>query len=61
VGNWGTATAGYKGKATAGVGGTLQLTWFDRKMYRIATFYVGEDGILPGVAYQCVGGKAVKA
>ena len=56
----GTATAGYRGTATAGYGGTLSLRWHDGSRYRIATFYVGENGIEPGVAYRCEGGRAVK-
>jgi hypothetical protein len=65
----GTATAGYRGTATAGNGGTatagdggiLSLRWFDGNRYRIATFYVGEDGIEAGAKYRCEQGKAVRA
>ena len=56
----GTATAGDRGTATAGYGGILNIRWWDGKRYRIGTFYVGEDGIEPGVAYRCENGKAVK-
>ena len=49
----GTATAGYGGTATAGDDGILNIRWWDGRRYRIATFYVGETGILPNVAYKC--------
>ena len=56
----GTATAGTRGTATAGDAGIIVLRWYDGKRFRIATFYVGEDGIEPGVKYRCENGKAVK-
>jgi len=60
AGDRGTATAGYRGTATAGDEGTatagdegiLQLRWWDGKRYRIAAFYVGEDGIEPNQPYK---------
>ena len=64
AGNKGTATAGDGGTATAGDGGTLQIKWWDEKSrrYRIATVYVGEDGILPNVPYRLDSeGKFVRA
>lgn len=64
AGNYGTATAGYGGTATAGYGGTLQIKRWDdtSNRYRIATAYVGEGGILPGVPYRLDdNGKFVRA
>ena len=60
AGDAGTATAGYEGTATAGYRGILNIRWWDGKRYRIATFYVGEDGIEPNIPYCCEDGKAVK-
>ena len=57
---YGTATAGDDGTATAGYAGILSLRWYDGHRDRIATFYVGEDGIEPGVPYRCEAGKAVR-
>ena len=48
------------GTATAGYEGTLSLRWWDGARYRIAVFYVGEDGIEPGQPYRCEQGKAVR-
>jgi len=31
----------------------VQVKWYDGKRYRIATGYVGENGIEPNVAYRC--------
>ena len=47
----GTATAGYAGTATAGDDGILNVRWWDGKRYRVATFYVGEDGIEANAPY----------
>ena len=47
----GTATAGDGGTATAGYGGILNIRWWDGSRYRIATFYVGEDKVMPGTKY----------
>ena len=52
AGNYGQATAGDAGQATAGDAGTLAIRWYDGKRYRIATFYVVEDGIEANVAYR---------
>ena len=60
AGYGGTATAGDGGTATAGYGGTLSLRWWDGSRYRIAIFYVGEDGIEPNTPYRCESGKPVK-
>jgi hypothetical protein len=60
AGDYGTATAGDHGTATAGVDGTLSLKWWAGSRYRIAIFYVGEDGILPNTKYRCENGKAVR-
>ena len=60
AGDYGTATAGYRGTATAGYGGTLIFEWWDGNRQRIATAYVGEDGIEAGVAYRCENGKPVR-
>jgi hypothetical protein len=69
AGDAGTATAGYAGTATAGDAGTatagdagiLVLRWWDGKRYRVATFYVGEDGIEAGQPYKLdEHGKPVK-
>ena len=57
----GTATAGYAGTATAGYEGILNLRWYDGKRFRLAIFYVGENGIEPGVPYRVDDkGQAVK-
>lgn len=50
----GTATAGDAGTATAGEKGGLVLRIWDgvAGRYRMLVAYVGEDGILPGVAYK---------
>ena len=52
AGDDGTATAGDGGTATAGERGILSLRWWDWSRYRIATFYVGENGVLPNVKYR---------
>jgi hypothetical protein len=54
AGNRGTATAGYSGTATAGEYGILNIRYYDHNAsrYRIATAYVGENGILPNVKYK---------
>ncbi len=59
AGDYGTATAGNRGTATAGLQGILGIKWWDGNRYRVAIGYVGEDGILPNVAYQCHSGKFV--
>ena len=56
AGDEGTATAGDYGTATAGEGGMLQIYYYDRNdRRRIATAYVGEDGIKPNVKYRLDG------
>jgi hypothetical protein len=52
AGDYGTATAGDYGTATAGYKGILQIRWFDGKRRRIATAYVGENGIKVGHKYR---------
>jgi hypothetical protein len=39
------------GTATAGDDGVLNIRWWDGKRYRLAIFYVGENGIEPNVPY----------
>jgi len=56
AGDYGTVTAGYKGTATAGYRGTIQIRWHDGDRYRTAVGYVGENGILPNVAYRVESG-----
>jgi hypothetical protein len=51
AGEGGTATAGYQGTAMAGDGGTLQIKYYDTRP-RIATAYVGENGIKPNTKYR---------
>jgi hypothetical protein len=51
VGDYGIATVGGSGTAMAGKGGILNFGWYDGRRYRIATFYVGEDGTEENVAY----------
>jgi hypothetical protein len=52
----GTATAGDRGTATAGEGGILNIRYWDGNRYRIAVFYVGEDGIEANQKY-CLNGE----
>jgi len=54
AGDSGTATAGYSGTATAGYSGTICIRFYDRKenRYRVKIGYIGEDGLLPRVAYR---------
>jgi len=63
AGNEGTATAGDEGTATAGDGGEIRIRWWDGRAsrYRVAVGYVGEDGILPRVAYVVRDGRLVAA
>jgi hypothetical protein len=48
------------GTAAAGVGGNIQVQWWDGARYRVATGYVGEDGIEPNVAYHVVDRRLTK-
>ncbi len=61
AGDSGTATAGNWGTATAGYSGTVQVKWWDGERYRIATGYVGEDGIKANTPYRVQDGKLVEA
>ena len=61
AGNNGTATAGDCGTATAGYRGTIQIRWWDGNRSRTAVGYVGENGILPNVAYRVESGVFVEA
>ena len=56
-----TITGGDGSTITGGDGSVLTMRWWDGKRYRVATFYVGEDGIEAGVPYR-VGekGEAVR-
>jgi hypothetical protein len=56
----GTATAGYSGTATAGYSGTIVIRWWDGARDRLATGYIGEDGIEPNQLYRVEDGKFVK-
>ena len=53
----GTATAGYEGTATAGENGILQIRYYDqaKERCRIATAYIGEEGIQAGKKYRLDG------
>ena len=50
AGDCGTATAGKFGTATAGIGGIIQIHYFNDRD-RIATGYIGENGLKPNVKY----------
>jgi hypothetical protein len=54
AGQYGVATASYRGTAAAGEGGRIQIEWYDDRAerYRIAIGYIGENGLLPNVAYR---------
>ena len=66
-GDGGTSTSGYRGTSisgdmgtsTSGDGGEIRIRWWDAKSerYRTAVGYIGEDGLLAGVAYCCREGK----
>ena len=63
AGSQGSATAGYKGTATAGNHGTISIKWWDEnaERYRLATGYIGENGLEPNTAYKLADeGKFVK-
>ena len=48
------ATAGDSGTATAGEAGVISILYWDAKhgRYRMIIGYIGEGGLLPGVAYR---------
>lgn len=52
TGKYGTATAGRYGKATADCGSVITLNYWDGNRYRLAVGYIGEDGLLPNIAYK---------
>ena len=52
AGDDGTATAGYGGTATAGNYGTIVIKRWDGNRYRVMVGYIGENGLLPNVAYR---------
>ena len=56
-----TVTGGYMATVSGGDGGILNLYWHDGNRLRLATAYVGEDGIEPNVPYRVVGGRFVRA
>jgi hypothetical protein len=58
-GNASTLTGGYASTLTGGDASGFTFKYWDGNKYRFAHGYVGEDGILPGVAYKCVSGKLV--
>jgi hypothetical protein len=63
AGNNCTVTAGEGCKVTAGNDSNFSIKcWDDKKYkYRVVVSYVGESGILPGLPYKVVDGKAVPA
>jgi hypothetical protein len=62
AGDEGTATAGNRGTATAGNGGILIIHWWNGDRSNPSVAKVGNDGIMPNVAYRLDGdGKFIKA
>ena len=55
AGDHGTATAGSYGTVAAGKNGILQLAYYDGVRRRLATAYVGENGIKPNTKYKLNG------
>ena len=51
-GYYATMTGGYSATMTGGDYAVLNFTYWDGKLTRVVTAYVGEDGIQPNVAYQ---------
>lgn len=52
-GVYGDKTAsGIGGEATAGKKGTIIIHWKDGDRVRVAVGYIGEDGLLPNIAYR---------
>lgn len=56
----GSSTAGVGGSATAGVDGIISIRYWDKNRYRLCVGYIGEDGLLPGVAYRVERGAFVR-
>ena len=52
-GDGGTSTSGVGGTSTSGDGGTLVIKYWDcnAQRYKLATAYVGKNGILPNTPY----------
>ena len=48
----GKSTSGADGKSTSGADGIIQFEWWDGARKRVRTYYVGEGGIEPNVAYK---------
>ena len=62
AGDGGTATAGNYGTATAGYRGILIIHWWNGDRSNPSVAKVGNDGIMPNVAYRLDGdGKFIKA
>ena len=56
-----TVSGGYRSTVSGGIGSILQVKWDDGTRFRIATAYVGEDGIEANVKYKVNNqGKFVK-
>lgn len=51
AGDFGTATAGKDGTATAGNDGTIQILYSLNNHKRVKMGYIGEEGLMPNVAY----------
>lgn len=61
-GDRGTSISGNRGTSISGDGGTIQVKWWDdsARRYRLATGYVGEDGLKAGVAYHLEKGQWIE-
>jgi hypothetical protein len=55
-----TVTGGYDSTVSGGYGSILQFKWYDGSRYRVATAYVGENGILPDTKYRVDNGNWIK-
>jgi hypothetical protein len=51
-GDYATMTGGYSATMTGGYYAVMNFQYWDGKRTRVVTAYVGEDGILPNVAYK---------
>ena len=60
TGRGGSAITGVWGSATAGAGGIISIRYWDNNRYRLCVGYIGEDGLLPGVAYRVERGAFVR-